>query len=104
MRTAIFFAINKNYETQKTYWKTIFFWFFFRKSIGISGVNWYLCHFSLFSEPLAKKKLEKSENLQKILLGKLVFFSITLQLFAKLLSHSSNSLPPLKTHIEVFLN
>ena len=38
-----------------------------------------------------KRKLEKSENLQKDTFQKINFFSITQQLFAKLLSLSSNT-------------
>ena len=89
-----FFRNKKNYETQKA-WRKLKNCLSYRQSIGISGVVCYLCQYSLFSEPPAKNELEKSVNLQREIVSlenfrKLVFFSITQQLFAKLLSHSSN--------------
>ena len=80
----------KYYETQKAYRKTKFC-FSNQQSIGLPGASCYFCQYSLFSEPPAKRLLEKSENLQKITFQKINFFSITQQLFAKLLSHFSNT-------------
>ena len=56
-----------------------------RQTVGLTGVKCYLCHI-VFSEPPGNKLLEKSENLQKTKFQKFCFFSITKQLFAKLLS------------------
>ena len=58
---------------------------------GLLGASCYLCQYSLFSEPPPKGELEKSENLQKNTFQIINFFSIPQQLFAKLLSHSSNT-------------
>ena len=80
----------KYYETQKAHRKTKFC-FSNQQSIGLPGASCYLCQYSLFPEPPAKTKLEKSENLQKDTFQKINFFSITQQLFAKLLSLSSNT-------------
>ena len=63
-RQRFFFTINKKYETQKAYRKTKIC-FSYQKSIGLSGVSCYLCQYSLFSEPLAKKVTGKCENSQK---------------------------------------
>ena len=98
-----FFQINKKLRKQKAYRRTKIC-FSYQESIRLSGASCYLCQYSLFSEPPAKKLLEKSEKFAKKMLFKKLTFSITQQLFAKLLTHSSNSLPPLKTHLEVFLN
>ena len=45
----------------------------------------------VFFRVTGKTQLEKSEKLQKNTFQEIVFFSITEQLFAKLLSHSSNT-------------
>ena len=47
---------------QKAYRKTKFC-FSNQQVIGLPGATCYLCQYSLFSEPPAKRKLEKSENL-----------------------------------------
>ena len=70
----------------------------YRQSIGLSGVS-YLCQYSFF-RATGKKVTGQSENLQKNTFLKISLFSITEQLFAKLLSHCN--MPPLEPHIEVF--
>ena len=70
MRTATFFTINKKLrnaksETQKKTKVCLSY----QQSIGLFGANCYLCQYSLFFEPPAKKwKIAK-----KILFGKLAF-------------------------------
>ena len=54
MGRAIFFTIDKKYKTQKRYRK-MKVCFSYQQSIGISGVSCYLCQYSLYSEPPAKK-------------------------------------------------
>ena len=84
MRAAIFFAINKNYETQNET-NCISH----RQSTGQTG-GVVICQNSFFRATGKKiaansEKLRKKSTFQKIRL-----FSITEQLFAKLLSHSKN--------------
>ena len=62
----------------------------YQQSIGLSGVNCYLCQYNFF-RATGKKVTEKNEKLQKSTFQKIRFFSITEQLFAKLLPHSSNT-------------
>ena len=57
----------------------------------LAGVISYLCQYSFFSSHW-QKVIEKSEKLQKTTFQKIRFFSKTEQLFAKLLSHSSNTI------------
>ena len=86
----VFSQSIKCYETQKAHRKTKFC-FSNQQSIGLPGASCYLCQYSLFPEPPAKRDLEQNENLQKDTFQKIYFFSITQQLFAKLLSFSSNT-------------
>ena len=102
MSPAIFFTIDKNYETQKAHRKakncpSI------QQSIGLFGASCYLCKHSSFFEPKNRQKgnWKIVKICKKIIFQKISLFSITQQLFAKLLSHSS---PPIKTHIEVFFD
>ena len=58
MRTAIFSQSIKYYDTQKAHRKTKFC-FSNQQSIGLHGASCYLCQYSLFSEPPAKKVTKK---------------------------------------------
>ena len=54
MKTAIFLQSIKNYQTKKAYRKTKYC-LSYRQSFGLSGASCYLCQYSLFFEPPAKK-------------------------------------------------
>ena len=64
----------------------------YRQSIGLSGVNCYLSQYRFFFRATGKKVTEKKGKIAKKYISEnQFFFSITEQLFAKLLSHSSNT-------------
>ena len=93
----LFSQSTKNYEAEKAYRKTKVC-LSNQHFIGLIGVSCCLCQYFLFFEPPAKKLLEKSEKLQNFF-QKISFYSKTQQLFAKLLSHSSNTLCSQRKHI-----
>ena len=75
-------------NTKKTYWKTKIC-LSYRQSIGLFGVSCYLCQYSFF--PSYRQKTDwKEVKIYKKVPFKNFFFSKT-KLFAKLLSHSSNT-------------